>query len=281
MSKMDDLTRRDFLKAAMAAGVLLTIPAPLQRAFAATGVKQPINDMMIARLAEKTITDPVTFIFCADLHIPFDDRGVFKTIIKRANELAVSFVLFGGDCVQVGNSANFNILVNLLKKFNMPVISAIGNHDTSFSDYKDEKEWTSRFGSSHFKFDAGPVRVIALDNAAFDMREEDYVFLEESLKTDLRKFVVMHRPTDYLIPEYTTPLNDKPGRFRKLVENGKVTAVLMGHEHHYGNYMVNGVRYIVSGGAGGKLNTNTINNFHHFMIIKAGKDTFDYQVEKI
>jgi hypothetical protein len=37
----------------------------------------------------------------------------------------------------------------------------------------------------------------------------------------------------------------------------------------------------VSGGAGGKLNTNTDNNYHHFILIKAGKETFEFKVENI
>jgi predicted phosphodiesterase len=127
----------------------------------------------------------------------------------------------------------------------------------------------------------GGIRIIALNNADFVLSEEDYGFLEESLKTDLRKIITMHRPVNYLNPLYTTPLRDENGRFRSLVEKGGVSAVLTGHEHHYGYYEINGVKYIVSGGAGGKLNTTTDNNYHHFIIIKAGKETFEFKVEKI
>ncbi|MEW6200564.1 MAG: metallophosphoesterase [bacterium] len=277
----NNITRRQFLKLGIAAGALLCLPAPLSRTLAAEGDEPLLNEIMIRRLLSSEISDPVEFIFCADIHIPFDDRGVFRTIIKRANELAVSFVLFGGDCVQVGNTANFRIFLNLLKKFNMPVICAIGNHDTAYDDYSNQKEWKKRFGATHFLFNVDGIRIIALNNADFAMPEEDYKFLEESLKTDLQKIIVMHRPANYLNPLYTTPMEDKIGRFRALVENGGVTAVLTGHEHHYGYYEINGVKYIVSGGAGGKLNTTTENNYHHFLLIKAGREMFNFIVEKI
>jgi len=286
-NKFGDLfTRREFLefagKSALVAGALLCLPASLRRALAAEGDDGSLlNEIMIGRLAASEIQDPVEFIFCADVHVPFDDRGVFQTIIKRANETGVRFVLFGGDCVQVGNPASYKVFLRELKKFKMPVICVIGNHDTSFEDYADQREWKKRFGATHFRFDAGAVRIIALNNANYTLSEEDYVFLEESLKTDLRKIIAMHRPANYLNPLYTTPMEDKTGRFRALVEKGGVTAVLTGHEHHYGHYEINGVEYIVSGGAGGKLNTVTENNFHHFLIIKAGSRTFEYTVEKI
>jgi len=278
---MDRYSRRNFIKAAVAAEMLLLLPYPLRRVLAEEEKSLRLNEIMVRRLLENGVSDPMEFIFCADVHVPFDDRGVFQKIIKRANELKVGFVMFGGDCVQVGNPANYKIFLRELKKFEMPVICAIGNHDTSFEDYSDQREWKKRFGETHFRFDAGGVRIIALNNADFTLSGEDYGFLEESLETDLRKIITMHRPVNYINPLYSTPLEDKTGRFRALVEKGGVTAVLTGHEHHYGLYEINGVKYIVSGGAGGRLNDTTENNFHHFLRIRAGKDSFDFQVEKI
>ncbi|MFA6449243.1 MAG: metallophosphoesterase [bacterium] len=282
--KEKTLNRREFIKTAAAAGMAMTIPSFITSkvlAFPTDESQWPLNDTMIRRLTEASLGDSFEFIFCADVHVPFDDRGTFQTIIKKANELGAAFVLFGGDCVQVGNTANYKIFLRELKKFKMPVICAIGNHDTSFEDYSDQREWKKRFGVPHFRFDAGGLRIIALNNANHFLLEEDYLFLEESLRTDLSKIVTMHRPVNYLNPLYETPMEDKTGRFRALVEKGGVTAVLTGHEHHYGFYEINGVKYIVSGGAGGRLNDNTENNFHHFLLIKAGKKTFNFNVEKI
>ncbi|MFH1539226.1 MAG: hypothetical protein ABIH66_09730 [bacterium] len=67
---------------------------------------------------------------------------------------------------------------------------------------------------------------------------------------------------------------------RRLIKSG-VAAGLAGHEHHSGIYKVGGVQYIVSGGAGGQLNTNTKNNFHHIVHIHAGTYVFDFKIIKI
>lgn len=275
------ITRRRFIKSGVAAGLALSVPVSLEQLLAAASPGPRWNELMIARLAETDFPDPFEFIFCADTHIPWDDRGVVKKIAGKANEMDVPFVIIGGDTVQVGNPNSFRSLRNMLKRFNMPVVCAIGNHDTAFDDYSNRVEWEKRFGSPDFSFDAGPVRFICLNNADFKMSEESYDFLEEFLKTDKRKIIVMHRPPNYLNPLYSTPLEDEEGRFRKLVEEGGVTAVLTGHEHHSGIYKVGGVQYIVSGGAGGQLNTKTENNFHHIVHIHAGTYIFDFKVIKM
>lgn len=275
------ITRRQFIKTGVAAGLALSIPVSAEQLFAADSPKQRWNERMIARLAEADLPDPFEFIFCADTHIPWDNRGVFRKIAKKANEMGVAFVIIGGDTVQVGNPHSFRSLRKALKRFNMPVLCAIGNHDTAYENYSDWHEWEKRFGNPYFRFDAGSVRFICLNNANHHLSEENYEFLEKSLKTDRRKIVVMHRPANYLNPIYSTPMEDEEGRFRKLVEEGGVTAVLTGHEHHSGIYKVGGVQYIVSGGAGGQLNTDTKNNFHHFVHTRVGKYVFDFKVMKI
>jgi 3',5'-cyclic-AMP phosphodiesterase len=238
------------------------------------------NEIAIARIAATPATDTLMFFFCSDLHIPFDDRGIVSKIANDANKRMPSFVLTGGDNVQVGNPANFSAYKRAIGRFKVPVVAAIGNHDTAFDDYKNEIEWKKRFGSTFFYFDSGPARFIFLNNADFELTEDQFVFLESALKTELRKFIIMHRPPNYLNALYTTPMGKSSERFRRMVESARVTAVLMGHEHHFGAYDIGGVKYIVSGGAGGKLNTTTDNNFHHFIIGHVSPSGFEYEIVK-
>jgi hypothetical protein len=48
----------------------------------------------------------------------------------------------------------------------------------------------------------------------------------------------------------------------------KVDAVYLSHIHSYFDYTKNGVRYIISGGAGAELMTQ--NSYYHYLIAKAG-----------
>lgn len=273
------VSRRRFLKAGFAFAAVAALPRV--DVLLAEPARALWNERMIGRIAGMKLGDPLTFGFCADAHVPFDDRGVVAQIAKKANQLKLSFMLIGGDTVQVGHPANFSRLFQMMKRFDMPVVCAMGNHDTSFEDYADQEEWTKRFGTSFYSFDAGPARFIALNNADFKLTDEQYEFLDAALRTDLNKFVFMHRPPNYLNPIYSTPMPDDGGRFRAAVENGGATAVLTGHEHHFGEYEAGGVRYIVSGGAGGRLNNDTENNFHHFMRITTGLGKFEYEAVEV
>ncbi len=242
------------------------------------GRKPLWNEINISRIRDIPVDGNIEFFFCADLHIPFDDRGIVKKIVRQANSRKPDFVLLGGDLVQMGLPNYYTTLKKVLRKFRVPVISAIGNHDTSFSDYSDQRQWKKFFGNTFFYFDAGPARFIFLNNANFDLKDAQLGFLENALKTDLQKFIIMHRPVGYVNKLYITPLKGGSERFRELIEKAGVTAVMTGHEHHYGSYEVDGIKYIVSGGAGGRLNTNTKNNYHHYIIGNVGKDTFSFQV---
>jgi len=239
------------------------------------------NDVMVSRLADVPEDAAISFIFCADLHVPFDDKGVVSNLVKKANELRPTFIMIGGDMVQTGDPANYASLKRVLRKFRIPVVAAIGNHDTAFSDYSDQVEWTARFGETFFFFDIGPARFIALNSAIAELPDEQLSFLETALDTDKMKFIFMHRPVNYLNPLYDTPIKKGSDRFRELVEAAGVTAVMTGHEHHYGHYEVGGVQYIVSGGAGGWLNDYTKNNFHHFILGRIEDGEFDYKVVKL
>jgi hypothetical protein len=56
--------------------------------------------------------------------------------------------------------------------------------------------------------------------------------------------------------------------FENLMTQYKVDTVYLSHIHSYFDYSKNGVRYIISGGAGAELLTR--NSYYHYLIAKAG-----------
>lgn len=239
------------------------------------------NEVMIDRLSALSDRENITFIFASDCHVPFGNIEVLRGLAAGANAGDVDFVAFGGDMVQMGNATNYKALRPALKMFKVPFISAIGNHDTTFIDYDDQREYIKRFGKRDFFFDAGPARFVYLNTAKSELTAEQFEFLKTALQTDKMKFVVTHRPMKYVNPIYITPVDEGYEEFRKIVEEAGVTAVFNGHEHHFGEYKIDGVQYITSAGAGGSLNTNTQNNFYHYTLVHAGKDGFSYEVVKL
>lgn len=261
--------------------MLLMVFVPLCTVAQEKAAKAPWNDIMIGRLANLKDRENITFVFSSDSHVPFGNIEVLKGFARGANEEGVDFVIFGGDMVQMGNPTNYKALRPALKLFNVPFISAIGNHDTSFLDYTDQREYIKRFGKTDFFFDAGPARFVFLNTAISKLSEERLKFLKDNLQTDKMKFVVTHRPMKYENSLYITPVDEGYEEFKKIVEDAGVTAVFTGHEHHSGEYNIDGVQYITAAGAGGSLNTHTQNNFYHYVLVHAGRDGFSYEVIKL
>lgn len=257
------MDRRDFLKTLAAGAVLASLPRSVHT-LAAKAAAAPWNPAAIARISVSPDAAEINFCFVGDTHVPFDDAGVVKKIIKKVNEIGPDIMLHGGDGVQVGNKENFNAFMRAIKKFDMPFIMAPGNHDTAFSDYSDLSEWIPRFGGPYYYFDAGPARFVMLNNGNFDLGTEQWAFFEKALDTDRFKVVVQHRPVAGLNDKYGTPMHDSE-RYMELVRRHGVRLVLCGHEHHYARYERDGAVFIVSGGGGGALNSSMDGLFHHFM----------------
>jgi hypothetical protein len=57
-------------------------------------------------------------------------------------------------------------------------------------------------------------------------------------------------------------------KFENLMSQYKVTTVYVSHIHSYFDYTKDGVRYIISGGAGAELLSQ--NSYYHYLIAKAG-----------
>jgi hypothetical protein len=57
-------------------------------------------------------------------------------------------------------------------------------------------------------------------------------------------------------------------RFENLMTKYKADTVYLSHIHSYFDYTKNGVRYLISGGAGAELLTQ--NSYYHYLIAKAG-----------
>lgn len=276
------LTRREFLKLAGAASLMLALPSGARALAAQADASQKlINEVNQASLAAKDPSKKISFAFMADTHVPFDDRGVMKAIVKECNARDLDLVVHGGDGVQVGNSHSFTSFLKYVRAFKAPFFMAPGNHDTAFSDYADLSEWKSRFGVPFFTFDTAHVRFVLLNNANHELDDAQWPFLEQALATDRPAFIAMHRPAQGLNPVYNTPMRQSD-RFRDMVRRLAPVRVLNGHEHHYGRYEADGTVYITSGGAGGRLNEDPSDgNFHHFMVLRIDGDRIEEEIVRV
>ncbi len=228
------------------------------------------------------VTDKKQFSFLAYGDCGYNNSTQHEVKAIMETEI-VDFGIVTGD-VDQGNGDNydhvfFGVYKNMLKKDCH--FTCIGNHDT-YADkaqtYLDafylpynNPDSTERY----YSFDWGDAQFICLDgNIPYLKDSPQYNWLLQKLKTNAKKwlFVFFHQPPwtnawsiDYAMP--FTPYHLYQGDIEMrshlvpLFEKYAVDFVINGHSHCYQRGEMNGVQYLITGGAGAKsLDKNTNNN---------------------
>lgn len=186
----------------------------------------------------------------------------------------VDFGLVTGDVDQgIGNAYDkvfFGVYKEMLKQ--NCHFTCIGNHDTYFDGAKTYLDAFYLFQNNpdsserYYSFDWGNAKFICLDaNLDYTTGSKQYNWMIEQLKSNTQKwlFVYFHQPPwtnawsgDYGVPgsPYFLYQGDKKMRTDLVpaFEKYKVDFVVNGHSHCYQRGEMNGVQYLITGGAGAK-----------------------------
>jgi len=236
-----------------------------------------------------------------------DGYETFNQIIDQVDAITPVFVIDNGDLVFSGKPNQYRLFDRTVSKFSTTVCTTLGNHDIrgngrgTYTELYGPKYYSFDFGNNHFVFlDSSPGW---LKKRAIS--DEQYAWLERDLKKaqDKQIYVITHVPPED--PRKGTKPNeiqyyiDKAQRqgegfleqkleaysedesidhgfrdkeeakhFENLMTKYKVNTVYLSHIHSYFDYTKNGVRYIISGGAGAELLTK--NSYYHYLIAKTG-----------
>lgn len=233
-----------------------------------------------------------------------DGYETFQQIIQQVNGLNPVFVIDNGDLVFSGKPNQYRLFDQITSKISTTFCTALGNHDirgngrSIYTMLYGPPYYSFDFEDSHFIFlDSSPgwseKRAIS---------EEQYSWLEKDLikAKGKRIFVISHIPpqdprsgiTKNEIPNYVNEVNSGQGwveqklnnynenkdmehgfqdpaeaeRFEKLMSTYKVDTAYLSHIHSYFDNTKNGVRYLITGGAGAELLTK--NSYYHYIIAK-------------
>lgn len=235
-----------------------------------------------------------------------DGYETFEKIIEQVNAIKPVFVIDNGDLVYSGKPNQYRIFNHMASEFSTTLCTTLGNHDIRGDGLETYKKlygpeyYSFSFGDNHFIF-LDSSRGYTQKQAIAD---EQYAWLERDLKKSQGKriFVISHVPsTDPRsgvkpneIETYTDKVKKEGGfveqkleaysedesidhgfqtkqeaaQFENLMTKYKVDMVYLSHIHSYFDNTKNGVRYIISGGAGAELMTQ--NSYYHFLISKTG-----------
>ncbi|MBF0121857.1 MAG: metallophosphoesterase [Candidatus Omnitrophica bacterium] len=202
------------------------------------------------------------------------DNAVQKSIVKLALTFKPSTVFRVGDIVDDGNNQE---LWDAFRRINKPLLETtryfpvLGNHD------KESPLYFAQFpqinNSSWYSINREGIHFIILDSN-LDLKPGSPQY--ESLVNDLRdskdkfkfKIVLFHHPMFNVAHHKEDEKGLRPILLPLLKEYG-VSAVFSGHEHSYQHLQYEGIDFIVTGGAGSRLLSQTRDSPYLKKFIKA------------
>lgn len=233
-----------------------------------------------------------------------DGYDTFEKIIQQVNGLKPVFVIDNGDLVFSGKPNQYRLFDNMVSKLSSTLLTTTGNHDirgngkSIYTMLYGPAYYSFDYADSHFVFlDSAPGW-----SEKKAISDEQYTWLEKDLMKAQGKriFVVTHIPphdpragvkaneiSDYVdqiksgenwleqkLNNYNENKDMEHGfqdpveseKFEKLMSAYKVDTVYLSHIHSYFDYKKDGVRYLITGGAGAELLTK--NSYYHYIISK-------------
>ncbi|MHA1906787.1 MAG: metallophosphoesterase family protein [Candidatus Thorarchaeota archaeon] len=181
-------------------------------------------------------------------------QGGLTEVVTAANQNAPDFVFHCGDLTPFGQETQYQNVLDTVTGLAVPFYTTPGNHDVRLDG---RTRFTEHFGESSYSFDLDVAHFSVYDTSKGDVDEETYQWLEDDLSTtDAEwKFVFTHIPLfDPRSGQNHTLLNSTTSsRLMTLFEDTNVSVVFSGHIHMFSDTTVNGVRYVITGGAGASL----------------------------
>lgn len=197
---------------------------------------------------------PVTFVHLTDVHIGRPDdthlhSDTTDNLRKAIAEIAritprPAFAIVSGDLANAGDAESYAALKAELDRLDMPVLCAIGNHDTREGFYRGYLGRTEALDApyDHDVLVDG-VHVITLDSTipggiGGDLEEGQFAWLAEALRrhAEAPRLLVIHHPPALDDMPSDTPWRMMPARTsRRLADmlvGQRVAGILSGHIHH-------------------------------------------------
>lgn len=225
-----------------------------------------LNEKQIAKINQQPITSNYSFAVLADNK---NGYKVFRKILKDIESHDYVFALDIGDLVYDSEKTKFRIFYNLIKNLKTPFLVAPGNHDVKEGG---SENYFDIFGRLYYSFDYGNSLFIVLDSSNEQAIDEVQLkWLEEQLQKNYQhKFVFSHVPTFDPRPNRSHKMKDEENsrQVMALFEKYHPDMVFFSHIHEFYDTAINGINYIITGGAGGELlDTDPNHSFYHYLKI--------------
>lgn len=196
-------------------------------------------------------------------------QGGVEQIVTVANLHRPDFIFHCGDLTPFGQENQYQDIKTVLDQSIVPVYTTIGNHDLKDGGGELYEEY---FGTPTYSFNIGPAHFTVFNTSSSDVSSQEFTWLEQDLsQTEAEfKFVFTHIPPfdprtgeDHSLINSTTSTH-----LMSLFEEYEVDVVFTGHIHMYNETIINGVKYVITGGAGASLYADEESGgIYHYMNI--------------
>ena len=217
----------------------------------------------------------------ADLPIP----PVFKQILDEVGAIHPAFVITTGDLI-LGSASDsalvqkeYDDVVPLVKALGVPVYFAAGNHEIRGAAANEVIYRRLVAPKLYYSFNYGNSHFTVLDSDIVGQEHritgDQLAWFEKDLSAARPKskhlFVFLHQPPYPVSLHIGSSLDVYPAdrdHFQGMLEKYHVDYLICGHEHLYDNSIHNGVREIISGGAGAPLYPSARGgSFNHYLLV--------------
>lgn len=176
----------------------------------------------LAKLQSRVDQNPLKVAVVGDPQVAIEHLDNLGEIFNQRSD--IDFVLIAGDLTDRGLQREFQWLVDVLKKYNKPVLTVVGNHDLLSNGRRLYKQ---TFGPLNYSFIYKDVKFIMWDNNPYESNV-DFDWLEQQANQHTSTVVVSHQP-----PFSGSLSASQEARWKKIRENTSVIASLHGHVHKH------------------------------------------------
>ncbi|PJE32927.1 Alpha-monoglucosyldiacylglycerol synthase [Pseudooceanicola marinus] len=204
--------------------------------------------------------------------------GVFENeIVPRINASGVDFVVSAGNIVSSGGEDKYRAILGTLSHLHKPYLLTFAKNE--FEEFGGTRFY-QRFGPYFYSVDLPPVRLVFLDATGRTPTDWQESWLRDILRDQGDRPVLVFLGTPLVDPVAETLFQPDSGawsepedreRLLELLETLGADVVVSAGASTYSDQVVDGVRHIITGGAGGfVLNDET--SFYHYLELTVGPD---------
>lgn len=223
-----------------------------------------------------------SFAVCGDSRD--DSHGVFSRILEAVERADMEFLVHTGDLEGKGGRASWEAFRRRTRAFGKPIHVVVGNHELHGSSAAEFARFFGLPGPS-YAFRHKDAYFAIVDNAGGALTDGTLSWLDRELsahplgKDGVDHLVIaMHIPprTDNIFPHGTArKYGEQSARLLEILKRHRAEIVLASHEHMHSVDDWDGIKVIVSGGAGAPMFPLQSFGFYRIDVSKGGtRETF-------